>query len=338
MKSQNNPPLLSHIENTSLSTWLEEATKTSKVKRIFIATSGYEKRSAHWMSGIIKRFPSSSSNTYLVIGFKDYPDALSRHENDAFYDSYGLTRESIDSEEKDAIIVFVEKQVYEIIKNTQEEKIEVHIDYSCMPRLWYCQLPVLLDRLLRPEDAAYFWYTPGEYPEAEFPTAGVEDFNVFSGKPSLSAYFRIHFLGLGFDRIRSQAIWSVLDPQHLICFYADPAVKFEYVKRVEDDNRDVLSIANHIFTVPVHDFVYTYSKIASAVSEFRTLGDVILVPDGPKPLILAASFVPLRLQKPGVLCFHVTRHKTPDFQPIDVKPLGEPFGFRFCGRVDSLPK
>lgn len=335
MRSLFNPPLLSHIENVVQTLWLNRTDKSSQVPRLFIATSGYEARNIYWISKSIKQFPPSPLNRYLVIGFKDYADALSRPKNDDFYKDCGLAMEAIDSRERDALVSLVTGQVVTLVDEAGKDGIEVHIDYSCMPRLWYCQLPVLLDRLLRSQDMAYFWYTPGEYPEAEYPTAGVEDFHVFSGKSSLRTALRTHVFGLGFDRIRSQAIWSVLDPQRLVCFYADPAAKPEYVNRVQSDNHEVLAVANHVFSVPIQDFIFTYSKIAATVSEFLTLGDVILVPDGPKPLILAASLVPLRLARTGVLCFHVTRRKTPDFKPIDVKPFGDDsFGFRFCGHPD----
>ena len=137
--------------------------------------------------------------------------------------------------------------------------------------------------------------------------------------------------GLGFDRIRSQAIWSVLDPQNLICFYTDPGVIDGYVDRVKEENKDILRAANHHFTVPYFDFEYTLSKINSVVREFREIGDVILVPDGPKPLVLATSIIPYLNTQPGIVCFHVNRRKGLEFKQVDVKPVGQPYGFYFNG-------
>src|SRR5262249_4156759 len=142
-------------------------------------------------------------------------------------------------------------------------------------------------------------YTPGKYQETSYPTAGTSDFRIFSGRPTLSAPSRTHFFGLGFDRIRSQAIWSVLDPHNLVCFYADPAAEPAYVARVKRDNREALNAAAYTFKVPMDDFVIAYSKLMATVQQFRSMGDVIIVPDGPKPLVLASSIVPLAMEEPS---------------------------------------
>jgi hypothetical protein len=184
---------------------------------------------------------------------------------------------------------------------------------------------------MREQDTACFWYTPGRYAGGEYPSAGVDDFRVFSGRASVGAQFRTHMMGLGFDRVRSQGIWSVLDPQNLVCFYADPAVVDGYVDRVLRDNHDVLLAAQHVFSLPLTDFVYSYSKIVSVVKDFRHLGDVVIVPDGPKPLILASSLVPLSIDIPGVVCFHVTRPQSGGASSVPVDAAGEPVGFRFGG-------
>ena len=105
----------------------------------------------------------------------------------------------------------------------------------------------------------------------------------------------------------------------------------DYVARVKSDNEDILLAANYKFSVPIHDFVYTYSKIVAIVKQFNSMGDVILVPDGPKPLILAASLIPIYQKEAGLVCFHVTRRKDKQYKPVDVKAIGEPCGFFFYG-------
>lgn len=77
-------------------------------------------------------------------------------------------------------------------------------------------------------------------------------------------------------------------------------------------------------------------RSGAIVTEFHNVGDIVIVPDGPKPLILAASLIPMRMGVPGVLCFHVTRRKGQNYQPVDVKPIGEPFGLSFVGKKGSV--
>jgi hypothetical protein len=335
MTLTNERPVFRGIGTSTQSDWLKAATDAPARRRLFIVTSGYEARNTRWIERTLDAPALPGKASCMVVGFKDFPAALSRPRNDEFYRKRGLDLYVESSEQKEAFLERINAAVVTLLAESAGEPVEVHVDYSCMPRLWYCGLPLLLEKVLRRQDKVYFWYTPGLYPETEYPTAGVEDFHVFSGRPSLGAAYRTHIFGLGFDSTRSQAIWSIIDPQKLVCFYADPASKPEYVDRVKKDNRIVLSAANYTFTVPIHDFVLAYSKIAAVASDFRDFGDVILVPDGPKPLILAASLVPLRLGRKGITCFHVKRRKEEDFKPVDVEPLSDPVGFHFCGRRDE---
>ena len=286
------------------------------------------------MSKTFDSLLSSDDTSYLVVGFEDFENALSRPQNDTYYRECKMNIQRVNSHNGPGFLELITHTLRSFLADSGDRPCDIHIDYSCMPRLWYCHLPLVVEAMLREFDQAYFWYTMGTYPVTEYPTAGVGDFHIFSGKPSLGSSFRTHLFGLGFDKIRSQATWSIIDPQNLICFYADPATRPEYVERVKSDNKIVISNSNHVFTVPIDDFVLAYSKIASVASEFGALGDVILIPDGPKPLILAASLVPFRILKRGITCLHIARHKTKDFEPVDVEPLGEPIGFRFAG----LPK
>jgi hypothetical protein len=116
------------------------------------------------------------------------------------------------------------------------------------------------------------------------------------------------------------------------CFYAEPAAEPSYVARVERDNREALNAAAYTFKVPIDDFVMTYSKLVSTVHQFRSEGDVVIVPDGPKPLVLASSIVPMVMDDPsGVVCFHVAKRQTDSFIPVDVAANGDPVGFSIGG-------
>ena len=326
-----NSIFLNHLESITQDEWKNQINDTDKY-RLILSVSGYEERSTYWVSLILESIHKSDMNQFLVVGFRNLSNKLSRPKNDDFYKNQGLSVRQLDSDDWPDFLKVLDQKINEIRSIANEKPIEIHVDYSCMPRRWYCRLPFYLEKYLRSKDKAYFWYSPGEYPDAEYPTAGIEDFHVFSGKPSLSAKFRTHIFGLGFDKIRSQAIWSVLDPANLVCFYTDPGSKEGYVERVKKDNKEIMLSADYIFTIPMHDFVHSYSKITGIVREFRSIGDVILVPDGPKPLILASSIVPSYLKKIGIVCFHVSRRKPHDYKLVDVRPSNEkPYGFFFHG-------
>lgn len=321
---------LNRIKTITYDTWKNNIIQ-SDIYRLIISVSGYEERSTYWTSEAFNILNTSAMTDYVIIGFEHHKEKLNRPSNDKFYSDRLLYLSQLSSDEWNCFEQVVQTALQKITANAGEKPIEIHVDYSSMPRHWYCRLPLFLEKKLREKDSIYFWYTPGQYLATDYPTAGVEDFHIFSGKSSLSPKFRTHVFGLGFDRIRSQAIWSVLDPENLVCFYNEPGTYQGYVEKVLTDNKDILAAAKNIFSVPMNDFVYAYSKIAGIVREYRNIGDVILVPDGPKPLILASSMIPAFLSILGIVCFHVTRRKSNQYEPVDVKPAGAPYGFCFKG-------
>lgn len=328
MSNPNNKKFgLEHIVTWQHNKWRDQSA-SGEMNRLMIGVSGYESRSSDWMRHTLTVLPPSEKDVYFILGFSDYRQALNRPQNDEFYRENGLSVLVPQDEGKDALNA-VKEVVSARITESGEKPLEVHVDYSSMPRSWYCKLPFVLSEIVRSRDKLFFWYTPGKYPKTEYPTAGVADFKVFSGTPSLNPGIRTHLLGLGFDRIRSHAIWSVLDPTNLVCFFASPGTHADYVKRVERDNKDILAAANHVFSVDMRDFAYAYSRIAGVVREFHGMGDVILVPDGPKPLILAASLVPEVLRHSGIVCFHVSRRTNQQSEPVNVDPIGPAYGFSF---------
>ena len=198
-----------------------------------------------------------------------------------------------------------------------------------MPRRWYCQLFDMLVRETRQVDKVFMWYSGGYYDGAEFPTAGISDVSLFSGRPSLNPSVRTHIFGLGFDRIRASAIYRVIDPQSLVCFIG--GFRDDYYNRVKNDNFDLLAAARQVFTAPVTDFPSAFARITEVTREYAAEGDVILVPDGPKPLVLASSLVPSLLNRIGIVTLHVRSRKSPDAGRINVPPSGDIFGFSVMG-------
>lgn len=82
-----------------------------------------------------------------------------------------------------------------------------------------------------------------------------------------------------------------------------------------------MSLALHM-----EDFEFMVSKLCDTVNELLPVGEVILIPDGPKPLIFALSLVPDLVGKHGVTCLHISRNNE-NFEAVDVKPTGIIRGF-----------
>lgn len=308
----------------------------TRKKRLFITVSGYEERASYFSRKLLGILGPSESTKWLVLGFTDNRSDLSRPENDAFFSGCGVSVREFPSHDQKGALAYVRDALAQLMEQFPRSELEVHVDYSSMPRVWYCFLFTELESMLKPNCKLHFWYSAGLYEGAEYPTAGVSDVEVFSGKPSLNGGDRTHIFGLGFDRIRSSAIFRVLDPQRLVCFYADPGIRADYVKRVIEDNRDIIAAASLVFTVPINDFGLAFGRVASIARQFARQGDVILVPDGPKPLVLASSLVPGFLEKDGVVSLHVRRRKIGEVGKVNVRPAGDIYGFKVDGNLQKL--
>ena len=228
----------------------------------------------------------------------------------------------------------VRKEIIAFIGEKLEKhpKIQIHIDYSSMPRTWYYNLPVLLNEYLRLEDKVYFWYTVGKYPNdyGAYPSAGISSYSII-GNPTLRADVkRTHVIGLSYDKIRTQGIISILDPESfVVCNAYDPYHKAisENVKKL---NEHIISQACMGISLRIDNFSLMISKMCEVANEFLKLGDVVFVPDGPKPLVFAISLIPAILPKIGISCIHISRNEQ-YFEPIDVYSAEVVYGFSVNG-------
>lgn len=291
---------------------------------IFICAFGYENRSM----ALYKNIKSViSPNNILVFVFDDYQKYnYIINQIDEVINEKEIIIEKVKYESAIEVCNNIKKMIK--VKTQGKEAITVHIDYSSMPRKWYCQLPLLLRNNLREQDKVFFWYVAGTYPvnyEA-YPSAGIDSFAVL-GKPSLRiGAKRMHVIGLSYDAIRTNAMISILDPDSYITCSAYDRNNKEISDNVHLINEQVISRANMEISLQIDDFSFMISKLCEIANEFLPLGDVILVPDGPKPIIFAMSMVPLLLEKPGVTCLHVSRNKE-YYSAVNVDSTDNIYGF-----------
>jgi len=306
------------IENTA---YIKEHFNESD---LYIFAIGYEHRSYYFYDQVLLKL--NSLNTLLFV-FDDYEDYNYASRKISEIKKCNCKIERVHYSDHQDVQKKIIKTIVDMIATN--DSITVHIDYSSMPRSWYCRLPILLKDVLRENDRVHFWYSEGQYPESreEYPSAGIEDFSFFSGKPSLQIdNSRVHILALGYDVVRTEAIVSITDPSVLVACYAYNPVRQERQERIKIVNNHLLSRAAMSLALRLDDFSFMVSKMCDTANELLATGDVILIPDGPKPLIFAISLVPDLLNKPGITCLHVARNKM-HFKPVDVTPTGVIYGF-----------
>ncbi len=292
---------------------------------LFICSIGYEQRSYHLYDQLAKQI----KNENILILFYDDNEKYKHCKKKAlelqqisnisnFFGNYKNYAQAID-----IICDFIYQ------KKQREKNIRVHIDYSSMPRSWYCRLPIKLAKLLDKNDKVYFWYVEGEYPVAydEYPSAGIDSFTFFSGKPTLRTdNKRVHILSLGYDTIRTQALVSILDPESMIACNAYTTKNIGISENVKKINKELISQAVALVSLQLDDISFMISKLSELAREHQPLGDVIFIPDGPKPLILAMSLIPDIVKLEGITCLHISRNSD-HFTPINVVAKENVWGF-----------
>ena len=292
---------------------------------LYIFTIGYEHRSFYLYDYVIDHFEASNIFVFVLDDHTKYPHtekkvAELRAKNIPFLEvNYAQSVEVV-------------SRILQIVSDFSHnnDSISVHVDYSSMPRSWYCRLPFLLQSKIRKEDKVYFWYSEGKYPTSysEYPSSGIESFSLFAGKPSLQIDGnRFHIVALSYDIIRTQAILSITDPSYLVTCIAYNTQQDDVLLSLKTANAPIISRAAMNLTLQLNDFSFMTSKLCELTNELLLAGDVILIPDGPKPLIFALSLVPDLVKKPGVVCLHVSRNNV-HFEPVDVSATGTVFGFR----------
>ncbi len=295
----------------------------------FIYALGYEQRSYFLFE---KSRSQLNCNNTLVFVFDDYNNT---DHTKKMYDEMrdcGFKTIIIPYENNPLML----EEVLQFIKLLFEsnDQINIHFDYSSMPRSWYCKMPLELLKLIRDDDKIYFWYTEGEYPDEyeKYHSSGIDNFSYFSGKPSINTNTnRYHVLGLGYDYIRSQAISTVIDPSFLVACFAYPLSRKEIKENIYNTNKQLLSQAALTIALHIDDFSFMVAKLCEIINELHIKGDIILIPDGPKPLIMAISLASLIIKKEGISCMHMSRHSEL-YSRIDVTSTGSVYGFEISNK------
>lgn len=209
-----------------------------------------------------------------------------------------------------------------------EKNFKLHIDYSSMPQDWYCSLLMCLEKIITVECTTFFWYTEGEYTDIsdEYPSAGIESFDLVSGSASLDDEGRTHVIAMGYDKFRTQAIISVLDPNRFILCAAYDSNEQVVLDNIRTINARIIPQASLCTYLPINNFEFMLAKLREIAQENYKDGGVVFVPDGPKPLILAMSIVPDFFCEPGVTCLQI-KHNKRIYKPHNVHASQRILGF-----------
>lgn len=288
---------------------------------LFIACIGYEDRSFYIYEKLYDQLNPTNLLLFTIDDYSEYTNSKR-----IIHDAQLKGIDCIIVKYSDSEIV--QKKIIEKVKNVlqNESNAKIHIDYSSMPRSWYCKLIELLNEILLPTSSVLFWYSEGEYEQFEngFPTVGIDSYVLYSGKPSLLERKRTHFVGVGYDSIRTNGIITLLNPESVITCSANNPKRIDVLEKVKTINKEIMDESYMNLSLNITDIEFMIAKMSGIVNEIYTIAksDIVLIPDGPKPLIFVMSMIPWLIGEPGICCLHIIRNNS-IFQPKNVKALGK---------------
>lgn len=290
---------------------------------LFICVVGYEPRSAYLLEeNINSRTPE---NTLILKLESKFPnDTIEKKLAERNLNSVAFQYNDTESYKRE-VSNFLRPRL------NDDQKITLCIDYSSMPRSWYCSTPFFLREFAGEKLLVDFFYTAGNYPYKyeNYPTAGIENISVFSGStlPAVDIN-RYHIMGLCYDKIRTETVKSIVEPDRLITCYAYNPSDNSTRNNVYRLNETIINDSLFSVALPINNFVGMVDKLSEIVYDQIRENHSILIPDGPKPLIMAMSIIPDRIGRNGVTCLHISRNSK-HYSKIQVVPrINEVYGFR----------
>lgn len=274
--------------------------------------SGYEQRCTNAPS----KLERLSADDIVVLGFSRLAGTDERrHSDEYFATSWNVTHVSCDYDD--------DGQVYEVLQRIAKpemKQIRILVDYSSMSRTWYAAVAnwarVVSENCTVTVD---FMYSVGVYPE-ELTPIFVDSIGVMAACEGGPPRFEkaVSILGLGFYQEMAQTVLEHLQPDSKYVYWADPGATKTYAQRVTGANQFLIDSADGRLRVPFHDVEGTLRGLTELALPHLPHSEVVCVPLGPKPHVLATVLLCLRF--PYISCLRVSAHRE---KPEHVASTGE---------------
>lgn len=290
---------------------------------ICIAASGYESRSRSFAEKIDK-LKVKVAHKY-VWAFTENSTEKMRLKNDEKFKKLGFKPTIISGSDSQKPNKIIKKMLSEIKTNNQ---VTLLIDISSMTRTWYGAIIEALAQVESPIPLrTIFAYVPAvwkpvnkEYPSNEIlgPVSGYSSHEL-PNKPTAL------IIGLGQEEGRALGLREHLDPEALVCFYANPSIDKRYEELVFEENKDLLDNLNsdYIYAYNIFDTFGTYKTLESVCNGLIRDYSIVLASLGPK--IFGIYCFLLATMQPTISVWRVS--PATKQEPIDHKPVKQYISF-----------
>lgn len=259
---------------------------------------GYEER----CTAIPRELKKENICIPIVIGFSEDASGEQRTINEKYFkDHWSLDVEISSSDD--------EQKVYDILNSVLDLKIDsirILVDYSSMSRLWFAGVLNWAKYVKGPNNIYIdMLYAPGLHKEKVSPMVINKILSIPGCEGSATALFKtIAIFGLGFDSHAVLCILDRLEPDFYYTYLAAPTIFDDYPKFVYKVNSELISGAKQTLELPLFSVEQTFVSLAEIVSIHKNEADIVFVPMGPKPHVLASILLSMKFGE--VTCLRVS--------------------------------
>lgn len=303
---------------------LHVSSLTDRHYDLLILASGYEERCRN-IAELLE--PSNISST-LILGFEEHVDAGHREYNRNFLaKKFGCNEHILSFDSEEAIFKLLSSA------NLPRDRVaSVLIDYSSMSRMWYNSIIEFFNFGFDGQGARLtMGYTVGKYidvppidnlKEADF---AVEDVLCLPSLEGGGVRTRksVALVGLGFEWVPPFGVVEALEPDTVYGFIAEPGAFPEYPGVAEARNETFINeyCRERLLRLPLRSVEAAYKGLGGVVAPHLGAANIIIVPMGPKPHVLASIVVASRFREVTCLYAKGTRHRPPEVKaasPMDI--------------------
>lgn len=282
---------------------------------IGIWASGYEERSIFVPNKVIEQ---GKVDETIVFGYEEARTVFNRPDNDKYY-ARNWTKQITIADDNDDTAIYNRLRQLNI---PDKDVVRVVVDYSTMSRLWYASILNWIRFLSGSSRVEIdFLYSFGRY-KGEFAPLVIEDILAipgYEGSP-ISDVPSLAIFGLGFDGIATLSALDQLEPNIVYAYLASPGAGQDYPEKAKHCNRILISdyVREKLLELPISSVEVTFGSLTELISPHRGKTNIILIPMGPKPHVLAAILLSLRFER-EVTCLRVRGKREPK---VDVEAEG----------------
>jgi hypothetical protein len=253
-----------------------------------------------WIPSVLKEV---DIDRVIVLGFPNQQQDPVKQQSDAYFLKHWVKELQVVAYNDDA-------PLYKYLRETgggKSSSVRILVDYSCMSRIWYAAALNWARHTPVPSNIVVdFLYAVGEHKNNISPVV-IRDILSIPGCEGNPTPFSksIGVFGLGFDNFATLCVLDRLEPDVVYTYLANPAAFDDYPERARKLNEVIREKYSRVnLELPLCSVERTYVSLTELISPHRSEADIVLVPMGPKPHVLAAILLSMRF--PGITCLDVS--------------------------------